>query len=106
MGTATESDASLVKLQCSEAAVESAMDAFRIHGARGYESAGTEGLVDVLGPSAAPIARLRGRYRFRVMLRARERAPLRATTAHVARVAGELPDAVRAVVDVDPVSML
>lgn len=48
LGTATEADASLVKLQCSEAAVESAMDAFRIHGAKGYESAGAEGLVDVL----------------------------------------------------------
>jgi alkylation response protein AidB-like acyl-CoA dehydrogenase len=47
-GRATESDASLVKLQCSEAAAESALDAFRIHGARGYEDAGTEGLVDVL----------------------------------------------------------
>ena len=48
LGTATESDASLVKLQCSEAAVESALDAFRIHGARGYETAGAEGLLDVL----------------------------------------------------------
>lgn len=68
--------------------------------------ASTDGLVHVLGPSAAPIARLRGRYRFRVMLRAKERGPLRATTAHVARVIDELPDAIRAVVDVDPVSML
>jgi len=47
-GDASEADASLVKLQCSEAAVESAMDAFRVHGARGYETAGAEGLVDVL----------------------------------------------------------
>jgi primosomal protein N' (replication factor Y) len=68
--------------------------------------ASNEGLVHVLGPSAAPIARLRGRYRFRVMLRARERAPLRSTTAHVTRVIEELPEAIRAVVDVDPVSML
>jgi len=47
-GSATEADASLVKLQCSEAAAESALDAFRLHGAKGYESAGAEGLVDVL----------------------------------------------------------
>lgn len=63
-------------------------------------------LVDVLGPSAAPLARLRGRYRFRVMLRAKERAPLRATTAHVVKVIEGLPATVRAVVDVDPVAML
>ena len=36
---ATEADASLVKLQCSEAAVESNLDAFRIHGAKGLETA-------------------------------------------------------------------
>ncbi|MEZ4301248.1 MAG: primosomal protein N' [Polyangiaceae bacterium] len=65
-----------------------------------------DGLVEVLGPAPAPIARLRGRFRFRVMLRAKDRAPLRATTAHVARVMDTLPDAVRALVDVDPVSML
>jgi alkylation response protein AidB-like acyl-CoA dehydrogenase len=48
LGTVTEADASLVKLQCSEAAVESNLDAFRIHGAKGLETAGSEGLVDVL----------------------------------------------------------
>jgi alkylation response protein AidB-like acyl-CoA dehydrogenase len=48
LGIATEADASLVKLQCSEAAVESNMDAFRIFGAKGLETAGSEGLVDVL----------------------------------------------------------
>ncbi|MFO0587910.1 MAG: primosomal protein N' [Polyangiaceae bacterium] len=68
--------------------------------------AAKERLVDVLGPSAAPIARLRGRYRFRVMLRAKERAPLRATTAHVQRVIEDLPRTIRAVIDMDPVSML
>ena len=48
LGTATEADASLVKLQCSEAAVESNLDAFRLHGAKGFETAGEEGLLDVL----------------------------------------------------------
>lgn len=47
-GTATEADASLVKLQCSEAAAESALDAFRLHGAGGYESANRDGLLDTL----------------------------------------------------------
>jgi len=48
LGTATEADASLVKLECSEAAVASNLDAFRIHGAKGLESAEREGLIDVL----------------------------------------------------------
>ena len=48
LGSATEADASLVKLQCSEAAVESNLDAFRIHGAKGFETAGSEGLLDAL----------------------------------------------------------
>jgi alkylation response protein AidB-like acyl-CoA dehydrogenase len=47
-GTATEADASLVKLQCSEAAFESNLDSFRIHGAKGLETAGSEGLIDAL----------------------------------------------------------
>ncbi|WP_433929331.1 primosomal protein N' [Sorangium cellulosum] len=63
--------------------------------------------VEVLGPSAAPIARLRGRYRFRVLLRARERGPLRGT---LAALAGLLRDGLdrnaRVIIDVDPVAML
>jgi len=62
--------------------------------------------VDVLGPAAAPIARLRGRYRFRVMLRARERTHLRAVIEALAPVREGADRRVRIVVDVDPVSML
>ena len=62
--------------------------------------------VDVLGPSPAPLARLRGRFRFRVMLRARERGPLRAVIAELAPAIGKLDRRVRALIDVDPVSML
>jgi primosomal protein N' (replication factor Y) len=62
--------------------------------------------VDVLGPAAAPIARLRGRYRFRVLLRARDRGPLRAVLVAIFRARDALDRAVRVVVDVDPVAML
>jgi primosomal protein N' (replication factor Y) len=62
--------------------------------------------VEVLGPSAAPIARLRGRFRFRVMLRAKDRGPLRAALAAVREEMDRLDRRVRAVVDVDPVTML
>jgi primosomal protein N' (replication factor Y) len=62
--------------------------------------------VEVLGPSAAPIARLRGRFRFRVLLRARERGPLRAVLAGLGDVRDKIDRRVRAVIDVDPVAML
>jgi primosomal protein N' (replication factor Y) len=64
--------------------------------------AGTQ--VEILGPSAAPIARLRNRYRHRLMARAKSRAALR----HVLKaVMAERPDhRLRVIVDVDPVSML
>jgi len=60
----------------------------------------------VLGPSAAPLARLRGRYRFRVMLRAAERGPLRAALGGVREAMERVDRRVRVVIDVDPVAML
>ena len=62
--------------------------------------------VEVLGPSAAPLARLRGRFRFRVMLRAAERGPLRAVIVAVRAGMERVDRKVRVVVDVDPVAML
>ena len=62
--------------------------------------------VEVLGPAPAPIARLRNRYRFRIMLRAAKRASLRRVLDVLAPMCGEFPRKVRAIVDVDPVSML
>ncbi len=62
--------------------------------------------VEVLGPSAAPLARLRGRFRFRVMLRAAERGPLRAALGVVRAGMDRVDRRVRVVVDVDPVAML
>lgn len=62
--------------------------------------------VEILGPSAAPLARLRGRYRFRVLLRAPDRGPLRAVIGGVRAEIERLDGRVRAAVDVDPVAML
>lgn len=62
------------------------------------------GGVQILGPAAAPLARLRNRYRYRFMLRSADRGPLRKTLLAVARTA---PDRnVRVAIDVDPMSML
>lgn len=64
------------------------------------------GLVSILGPAAAPIARLRARYRYRFLLRSAERPALRAVARAIAdRIDHGLAPA-RAHVDLDPVSML
>jgi len=62
--------------------------------------------VEVVGPAPAPIARLRGRYRFRVMLRAPSRAPLRAVLFHLADERERVSRKARVALDVDPLSML
>ncbi|HRH00620.1 MAG TPA: primosomal protein N', partial [Polyangiaceae bacterium] len=62
--------------------------------------------VEVLGPAPAPIAKLKNRHRFRLMLRSSDRAGLRAAALAVVRAFGELPRQVRAQVDVDPVQMM
>ncbi len=62
------------------------------------------GAARVLGPSAAPIARLRNRYRFQFLLRGADRAALRRGLLAVARHGGDRR--VRVAIDVDPVSML
>ncbi|MBN1655417.1 MAG: primosomal protein N' [Deltaproteobacteria bacterium] len=65
-----------------------------------------EGRVRLLGPAPAPISRLRGRYRFRLMLRAADRAALRVvTSALVERIDRGIAPA-RVILDVDPISML
>ena len=65
-----------------------------------------QGRVLLQGPAAAPIARLRNRWRFRVMLRSAERPALRAVLADVEEARGGLPRSVRASIDVDPVQLL
>jgi primosomal protein N' (replication factor Y) len=63
-------------------------------------------LVDVLGPAEAPLARLRNRFRYRVMLRAADRKALRQVTLVLEHRRRELPSKVRVVIDVDPVQLL
>ncbi len=65
-----------------------------------------KGSVLVQGPAPAPVTRIRGRWRFRVMVRAVERAALRVVLAAVEEARGELPRTVRAAIDVDPVQLL
>jgi primosomal protein N' (replication factor Y) len=67
------------------------------------------GSVLVQGPAPAPIARIRSRWRFRLMLRAARRPELRAALSVLddAISGGKAaPRGVRAVIDVDPVQLL
>jgi primosomal protein N' (replication factor Y) len=63
--------------------------------------------VEVVGPAPAPLARIRGRWRWHVLLRARDRALLGRLTRYTARRA-PLPSrgGLRLAVDRDPVSLL
>jgi primosomal protein N' (replication factor Y) (superfamily II helicase) len=62
--------------------------------------------LDVRGPSPAPIAKVRNRYRFRVMLRSASRELLREGARAVLAAQAELPRTIRVVIDVDPASAL
>lgn len=60
--------------------------------------------VEMLGPAAAPLTRLRNRYRYRFLLRAKDRTQLRQALLVIARAPAH--HHVRRVIDVDPQSML
>jgi primosomal protein N' (replication factor Y) len=64
------------------------------------------GEVEVRGPRPAPLARLQGRYRFQVLLRSKDRRPLRAALFALLRMREPLGAGNRMVIDVDPVKMM
>jgi primosomal protein N' (replication factor Y) (superfamily II helicase) len=62
--------------------------------------------LDVRGPAAAPIAKVRNRFRFRVMLRSSSRERLRQGALAIHAAIAGLPRTVRVAIDVDPVGAL
>ena len=64
------------------------------------------GEVEVLGPAPCPLARLRGRQRRQLLLKAAARPPLRRLLALLPALQKQLPATVQLAVDVDPVDML
>ncbi|RYE94541.1 MAG: primosomal protein N', partial [Myxococcales bacterium] len=64
------------------------------------------GVIEVLGPAPAPLSRLRGRYRFQILLKSRDRRLLRHVAQLVLGNESRLVGDIRATVDIDPVSML
>ena len=62
--------------------------------------------IQVLGPVAAPIARLRGQFRFYLILKSLKSEPL---THFASQVMGDekwLPSGVRLIADVDPIHIM
>ncbi|MFO0688282.1 MAG: primosomal protein N' [Myxococcota bacterium] len=64
------------------------------------------GPVEILGPAPAPIARLRGRFRFMLLLKGRDEASWRAACEAVVAAARRIPRTVVVGLDARPVSML
>ena len=62
--------------------------------------------LEVLGPAPAPLARLRGRYRYQLLLKGPAGSRLHGAAQTLAKAVAGLPTPLRASVDVDPVSML
>ena len=68
--------------------------------------------VFMLGPAMAPLARLKGRARWQILLKSRERPPLRHLARRTLQTVGHFDNSqsryrdVRIIVDVDPVNML
>jgi primosomal protein N' (replication factor Y) (superfamily II helicase) len=52
------------------------------------------------------LARLQGRYRFQIVLRSKERRPLRASLLTLVPLREQLGTGVRMVIDIDPVKMM
>ena len=78
----------------------------RVADAASHTRAVSSGEVEVRGPRPAPLSRLQGRYRFQVLLRSKERRPLRASLLALIPMREQLGAAIRMVIDVDPVKMM
>jgi primosomal protein N' (replication factor Y) (superfamily II helicase) len=59
----------------------------------------------VLGPVTAPLGKVRGRFRWQILLKGRDRQELHRLMFHF-RTGFNHPSTVRLVIDVDPVEML
>jgi primosomal protein N' (replication factor Y) len=62
--------------------------------------------VETLGPAPSPLARLRGRYRFQLLVKAREDEPLRRAALRLVQASEGLPAGVSSSVDSNPMNML
>jgi primosomal protein N' (replication factor Y) len=61
--------------------------------------------VEVLGPAPCLLARLRNRHRVQVLLKAKQRDPLRREITLLGRLKKQLPPGIQLTVDIDPIDM-
>ena len=61
--------------------------------------------VEILGPSPCPLTRLRGKYRYQILLKSSTRPPLRDLLVNMEAVVAELPRQVAIHIDIDPLDM-
>lgn len=62
--------------------------------------------IDLLGPAPAPLAKLRGRHRYMLLLKGPDEAGLRRCARAILETSARLPRAVQTTLDVRPVNML
>ena len=63
--------------------------------------------IEVLGPAPAPMVKLKGKFRWRCLIKGREVKKLQALTREILKKWDELPkEGVRLEVDVDPQNLL
>jgi primosomal protein N' (replication factor Y) len=62
--------------------------------------------VELLGPAPAPLAKLRGRYRFMLLIKGDDQALLRRVSLAIMAASKRLPRAVQTALDARPVNML
>ena len=98
----------LVRIEGAEAATVAAMAERAAKALRGQVKDVKGDAMRVLGPAPAPIERLRGRYRWQVVVRSTEAAAMRAALASMqARLGGrDARGGVFVGIDLDPVNML
>jgi primosomal protein N' (replication factor Y) len=61
---------------------------------------------EVLGPAPAPLARLRGRFRYQLLVKGRDSQRVRRASELLSKALRRLPREVQAALDADPVNML
>jgi primosomal protein N' (replication factor Y) len=65
-----------------------------------------ENSLHILGPTEAPISRLRNKYRWQILLKSKDIEMLRRSTEAFIKLAERPPMGVKVAVDVDPINML
>ena len=63
------------------------------------------GAVEILGPSPCPLARLRGKSRFQILLKSTDRPALRRLLPQLENLSRQISKGVGLVMDVDPLDM-